>query len=111
MNKAQKLLVIKLFHTLIWIFMVSVIFYVLYSGISGRINILTWISAVIIIMEGVVLALFKMSCPLTILARKYSYSTKDNFDIYLPVWIARYNKQIFTLIFAIGIIIVCFRLL
>lgn len=111
MNKAQKLLVIKLFHTLIWIFMVSVIFYVLYSGISGRINILTWISAVIIIMEGAVLALFKMSCPLTILARKYSYSTKDNFDIYLPVWIARYNKQIFTLIFAIGIIIVCFRLL
>ena len=111
MNNNQKLLSIKLIHTLIWIFMVAVIFYVLYSGISGRINTLTWISIVIIILEGAVLAVFKMSCPLTVIARKYSDSEKNNFDIFLPNWLAKYNKQIFTAIYIMGVITVIYRIL
>ena len=105
----NKLIVIKMTHTLIWIFMVSVIFNVLYSGIFNRINILTWICIAIIVMEGMVLLAFKMSCPLTVLARKYSNSTNHNFDIYLPEWLAQYNKQIFTTIFFIGLITVLIR--
>lgn len=46
------------------------------------------------IMEGITLLIFKFFCPLTILAQKYSNSTKDNFDIYLPNWLARHNKKI-----------------
>jgi hypothetical protein len=87
MNKSQKLRTVKLIHTLVWIFMVAVIFYVLYCGIFDKANLLTWISIGIIILEGIVLAAFSMSCPLTVMARKYSDSTKDNFDIYLPNWL------------------------
>lgn len=90
--------------------MVSVIFYVLYSGIFNEINMLTWICISIIILEGIVLMAFKLSCPLTILARKYSDSTKDNFDIYLPNWLARYNKKIFTSVFVLGLLCVIFRI-
>ncbi len=50
-----------------------------------------------------------MRCPLTYVARRYSDSTKDNFDIYLPNWMAKYNKQIFTTIFVIGLILVVYR--
>jgi hypothetical protein len=107
----NKLIAIKITHTLIWIFMVVVIFQVLYSGIFNQINNLTWICIAIIILEGIVLAIFKMQCPLTVLARKYSHSTKHNFDIYLPNWLARYNKQIFTSIFLVGLISVILRLL
>ncbi|MDZ7608105.1 MAG: hypothetical protein U5K79_21570 [Cyclobacteriaceae bacterium] len=96
-------------HTLIWIFFVGVIFYVVYSGISGIINIYTWIAITLIIGEGIVLTIFKMSCPLTIMARKYSDSDKDNFDIYLPNWLARHNKTIFTTIYIIGVITVLVR--
>jgi len=52
-----------------------------------------------------------MKCPLTLIARKYSNSTKDNFDIYLPLLIARYNKQIFTTIFLLGLLTVFFRMI
>lgn len=55
------------------------------------------------------LLVFKMFCPLTLLARKYSDSEKDNFDIFLPNWLAKYNKQIFTTLFAIGLILVIIR--
>ena len=109
MKPLQKLLVIKLIHTLIWLFFALVIFYILFSGISNEITSFTWISIGLVLFEGLVLVLFKMFCPLTLLARKYSHSTKDNFDIFLPNWLAHYNKIIFTSIYLIGVIIVLIR--
>mgnify|MGYP000894049707 CR=1 FL=1 len=111
MNPSGKLTVVKIVHTLIWLFFVTVIFYILYSGISNKITIYTWIAIGLIIAEGVVLVLFKMFCPLTLIARKYSDSEKDNFDIYLPNWLARHNKIIFTTIYLVGVIIVLIRVL
>ena len=104
-----KLFWIKLVHTLIWAFFVGVIFYVLFSGITGNINTFTWVAMALVIGEGLVLLIFKMFCPLTLLARKYSDSTKDNFDIFLPNWLARNNKLIFTTIFLIGLALVLIR--
>ncbi len=109
MKPSDKLLIIKLLHTVVWLFFVSIIFYVLYSGISNNINLFTWISIGLVVGEGIVLLVFKMFCPITVLARKYSDSTKDNFDIFLPNWLARHNKVIFTLIFLLGLILVLVR--
>ena len=111
MNSSKKLTAVKIVHTLIWLFFVSAIFYILYSGISNKITIYTWIAIGLIIAEGVVLVLFKMFCPLTLIARKYSDSEKDNFDIYLPNWLARHNKIIFTTIYLVGVIIVLLRVI
>lgn len=104
-----KLFWIKLVHTLIWAFFVAVISYVLFSGITGNINTYTWVGIALVIGEGLVLLIFKMFCPLTLLARKYSDSTKDNFDIFLPNWLAKNNKLIFTTIFLIGFVLVLVR--
>lgn len=109
MQPAQKLLLLKLLHTAIWAFFVAVIAYVVYSGIADRVTTLTWIGIALVIGEGLVLLLFKMFCPLTVLARKYSDSGKDNFDIFLPNWLAKYNKLIFTSLFAAGLILVLIR--
>ena len=109
MDNSEKLFAIKLVHTLIWLFFVIVIFYILYSGITDRITSLTWIAIGLVIVEGIVLLLCNMFCPLTIVARKYSNSKKDNFDIFLPNWLARHNKLIFTSIYLIGVLIVLIR--
>ena len=109
MDNSEKLFAIKLVHTLIWLFFVIVIFYILYSGITDRVSTLTWIAIGLVIVEGIVLLLCNMFCPLTIVARKYSNSKKDNFDIFLPNWLARHNKLIFTTIYLIGVLIVLIR--
>ncbi|MBZ0327165.1 MAG: hypothetical protein K8F54_06130 [Altibacter sp.] len=111
MNPSSKLLTIKLVHTLIWLFFVIAIFYVLYSGIRNQVTIYTWIAIGLVLGEGLVLLLFKMFCPLTLLARKYSNSDKANFDIFLPNWLAKYNKLLFTTLFVIGVIIVLLRII
>ena len=41
------------------------------------------------------LAVNHMRCPLTDLAARYTVNREDNYDIYLPPWLARHNKQIF----------------
>lgn len=98
-----KLTMIKTIHTLIWAVFVTIIGYVLWSGITGNISKYSWLAAAAVIFEGGTLALFKGKCPLTVLAERYTKPVKDNFDIYLPNWLARHNKLIFTLFYCIGL--------
>lgn len=111
MEPAAKLKIIKLLHTIIWVFFNVVIFYILYAVIVNRIDIWLWMSYGLILLEGIVLVLFRMYCPLTVWARKYSNSTKNNFDIYLPEWLAKYNKLIYTSIVGISVVFLIFRIL
>lgn len=109
MDSSEKLFAIKLLHTVIWAFFVAVIFYVLYSGITDKVTTYTWIGIAFVIGEGLTLLIFKMFCPLTLIARKYSDSERDNFDIFLPNWLAKHNKVIFTSIFVIAVVLVMYR--
>lgn len=108
---ASKLVLIKSIHTMIWAIMVCIIAYVVYSGVSGDVTVYSWIAVAAVITEGLVLWTFKGKCPLTVWARNYSDSQKDNFDIYLPEWLARHNKLIFTAIFGVGLIMMLWRYL
>tara|TARA_R110002012_G_scaffold39867_5_gene109953 strand:- start:813 stop:1160 length:348 start_codon:yes stop_codon:yes gene_type:complete len=109
-SKDKKLLLIKSLHTVIWLFFNLVIFYLLYAAIANSIDRWVFICIGLVLVEGVVLLTFKMFCPLTVWARKYSDSTKANFDIFLPNWLAKYNKLIYTTIFLIALIIIVLRL-
>ncbi len=82
----------------------------LYAVVVNKIDKVLWIGYGLILIESVTLLIFKFVCPLTIVARHYSNSTKDNFDIYLPNWLARYNKLVYTLILTIIAIITVYQL-
>ncbi|WP_018476559.1 hypothetical protein [Pontibacter roseus] len=110
MTEKEKLRLIKLIHTAIWVFFNVVIFYLLYAVIVDKIDEWVWVCIGLILLEGLVLAVFKNMCPVTLVARRFSDSTQDNFDIYLPNWLARYNKQIYTTIFLIALLILVYRL-
>ncbi|MBK8984443.1 MAG: hypothetical protein IPM38_19515 [Ignavibacteria bacterium] len=111
MNSEIKLIIVKLIHTIIWIFFNVVIFYMLYAVIVNKIDKWLWIGYGIFALETIILLLFKFYCPLTLIARKYSDSAEANFDIYIPAWLARYNKIIYSSILVIIIILTIYRLL
>ena len=106
---STKLLSIKVVHTLIWTFFVAVIGYILYAGIFDRIDFRVWIAIGLILFEGLVLLLNKGNCPLTPMAAQYTDHRDDNFDIFLPGWLARYNKLIFTTLYVFGLLLVAYR--
>ncbi|MEJ7766348.1 MAG: hypothetical protein WKF89_00955 [Chitinophagaceae bacterium] len=107
----SKLTIIKIIHTLVWVFFNVVLFYLLYAVITNQIDRLVWVGIGIILLEGLVLLFFKRMCPITLVARKYSDSTKDNFDIFLPNWLARNNKLIYTIFFIIIMCMLIYRIL
>jgi hypothetical protein len=111
MESKTKLTLIKSIHTAIWTFMNVVIFYILYAAIANKLDIWLWIGYGFVFLEGLILLTYKSHCPLNLLACKYTNSTKDNFDIYLPSWLAKYTKLIYTTIFAIVIIITFYQFL
>ena len=111
MNANSKLTIVKVVHTLIWIVFNVVIFYLLYAVIADRIDQWVWICLGLILLEALILIAFKNVCPLTIIARNYSGSDRANFDIFLPNWLAKYNKEIYTAIVFVAIIILIFRIL
>ena len=108
-REMRRLTLIKLIHTLVWLFFNVVILYLFYAVVTGKIDKWVWICLGLIAFETLTLLMFKMMCPLTVMARKYSDSTKDNFDIYLPEWLARYNKLIYSIIVGIILVILLFR--
>ncbi len=110
MKAQQKLVLFKIIHTIIWLFYNVVLFYMAYAVIVNKIDKYVWIGIALILAEGIVLLVFKKICPLTLMAREYSNSDKDNFDIYLPNWLAKYNKLIYIIFFAITVCGVIYRL-
>lgn len=111
MTPGSKLVLIKTIHTLVWIVFNVVIFYLLYAVIIDKIDKWVWICLSLICVEGFVLLVFKNICPITIVARNYSRSDRANFDIFLPNWLAKYNKEIYSAIVAVAVLILIYRLL
>ncbi len=111
LDNKNKLLTAKVIHTIIWLLFNVVLFYMAYEVINNEIDRFIWFGIGFIVIEGIVLLIFKWQCPFTIIARKYSTSTKENFDIYLPNWLAKYNKPIYITIFVIIISGLIFRIL
>jgi uncharacterized membrane protein len=97
----RKLKRTKLLHTAIWAIMASSIIVV---------PVAAWIMAFrlafgltfLVLGECLVLAVNGGRCPLTDIAARYTNHRSANFDIYLPEWLARYNKHIFGVLFAMG---------
>jgi hypothetical protein len=106
----KKLLLVKIIHTIIWVFFNVVIFYLFYAVVTNKIDKWVWLGLASFAAEGIVLVIFKMMCPLTVIARKYSNSQKNNFDIFLPDWLAKNNKLIYTSFLGIIIVILIFQL-
>jgi hypothetical protein len=106
MNKETKLISIKILHSAVWFLMASATFYILYSGIMRTTSIWLWIAIGMLGLETIVLWANRWICPMTPMAMKYTSDRQANFDIYLPLTIAKYNKQIFGTLFVIGLVMV-----
>lgn len=108
MTNTQKLVAVKTVHTLIWVFFNLVLIYLYYAVLTDQIGLLFWIGIGSILLECLVLLVNQWTCPLTFVARNYSDSQHDNFDIYLPEWLARHNKSIYTVIFVVLLLLYAF---
>lgn len=99
---------IKLLHTAVWLFFAACIVAIPIAGVWRHYR---WAATLIglVLVECGVLAANRGRCPLTGVAARYTEERAANFDIYLPVWLARYNKTIFGALFVGGALFVLMR--
>lgn len=104
MNAHERVCIIKSLHTVIWVFFAGCVLAIPFQSWRGNFGcVLVLIGFVV--LEIVILALNSGSCPLTAIAGRYTSDRRDNFDIYLPEWLASRTKIIFGPLFVIGLII------
>ncbi len=101
--RERSLLVIKIVHTIVWVFFVACIAAVPVLT-QRRAFVAAACCAAIVLAEVLVLALNRWSCPLTPLAGRHTDDRRPNFDIFLPEWLARHNKTVFGWLYAAGLV-------
>ena len=105
---ATMLQLVNALHTLVWAFFASCVL---------AIPVLAWRDALaaaaaliaVVMLEVLVLAVNGLRCPLTDVAARYTADRRDNFDIWLPRWLARWNKAIFGALFVAGVVLTAVR--
>ena len=99
---------VKFVHTIVWAFFVGCILAIPAIAWYGR-PARAFPLIGIVLVEVLVLLINRWRCPLTGMAARYTDDRRDNFDIYLPLWLARYNKVIFGSLFAAGLLLTLAR--
>jgi hypothetical protein len=102
MGQATKLRLVKLLHTAVWALFAGCILAIPAFTFADDLRASAVLIAIVLV-EVAVLAANGMRCPLTDVAARYTTDRQDNFDIYLPLWLARHNKLVFGSLYLGGI--------
>ncbi len=92
---------IRILHTVVWAFFAACIVAIPLAAWHGKFRVAAWCSAIVLV-EVLVLLCNRWRCPLTSVAARHTADRRDNFDIYLPLWLARHNKQVFGVLYVGG---------
>mgnify|MGYP001340873757 CR=1 FL=1 len=108
LDPAAALVAVKIVHTIAWAFFAGCIVAIPVASWWGHHTAAAWLTGIVFV-EVAVLVINRWTCPLTKLAGRFTAERHDNFDIYLPLWLARHNKLIFGVLFCVGIAFAYFR--
>jgi hypothetical protein len=107
-GRPHMLTLIKLLHTIVWAALAGSIVAIPVAAGLGRLDWAVGLSA-LVLLECAILAANHGRCPLTDLAARYTDDRADNFDICLPLWLARHNKVVFGSLFVFSELILLWR--
>ena len=103
--------VIKSVHSALFLLLTASVLVLLASGISGRIGTLTLAAAVLIVVEGAVLVLNRLRCPLTSLAERHGAESGRVTDLFLPAWLVPHAFEVYGALALLSLVLIGVRLL
>jgi hypothetical protein len=108
MKSDNRLAAIRFLHTVVWAFFVACILLIPVAAQAGRFGLAALLIG-FVLLEVLVLAVNHWRCPLTGIAARHTDDRQANFDIFLPLWLARHNKTIFGSLFVAGLAYTAFE--
>jgi hypothetical protein len=104
------ILQIRVVHTVIFWILSLCVGYTLYCGIADRIGPLTGVAVGLLLVESVVLVVFRWTCPLTILVERQGVARGSVADLFLPKWLADRVFPICGTAYGVGVALILWRL-
>lgn len=103
-SRRRRLLLIKSIHTIVWAVFVACIAAIWVFALRGE-AVKAALAIAFVLIEVAVLAFNRWRCPLSPIAARYTDDRSDNFDIYLPAWLAGRTMPIFGTLYVAGILL------
>lgn len=103
--------VIKSVHSALFLLFTASVLVLLASGISGRIGTLTLVAAVLIVVEGGVLVLNRLQCPLTGLAERHGAVDGRVTNLFFPSWLVPHVFEAYAALVLLSLVLIGVRLL
>jgi hypothetical protein len=88
---------------MVWLFFAGAILAIPIAASVAQFRLVLFFGGLVMV-EVMIIALNGMRCPLTGLAARYTPERRANFDIYLPLWLATWNKQLFGSLYIVGLL-------
>lgn len=104
-RNARRLGAVKLLHSVVWAFFAACTLAMPVCALAGAQAAAVWLAAIVGV-EVIVLVANARRCPLTAIAARYTDDRAANFDIFLPVWLARHNQVLFGSLYLAGLVVV-----
>jgi hypothetical protein len=101
--------VVEAVHAALFLFLAACVAFVLLCGALGRGGRLLLIAAGAVGLEALVLAAFRWTCPLTLLARRLGAPRGNVADWFLPEWTMPYVFPAFGAAYALGLALLAAR--
>ena len=103
--------IVKLFHTFVFLVLGVCILFLLYCAVFNRRTRWTAIALVLVVAEGIIVAVNGWRCPLADLAERWGAENGSVAGIFLPPFLAGRVFQICTPLAAVAILVLGFRTL
>ena len=106
---SRRLTAVRAAHAAVFIAMTVSTVAVLYAGVTGATG--PWLPAAVVLLlaEVIVFVGNGMSCPLTILARKYGAESGHVFDTFMPNRVMQLSFRTLTVLAALGLALLGLR--
>jgi len=105
----NRLFILKLVHSVIFIFQSLCLLYILYCAVTGTFNWILLVAIVAILVNGLVLLLNRWRCPFTTIAERLGTEKGSVTDIFLLNWMARNVFRGSAVLFFIELVLLAFR--
>ncbi len=109
MTDAERLTLVRIVHTAIYLVMAASSLLVLYAGLTGAHGRWLWVAATLVAMESLVFVAGGLKCPLTAVAVKYGATKGEVFDTFLPERITRHTFRVFGPIIVVAFALIAWR--
>jgi hypothetical protein len=107
-NERRRVVLVRLLHGIIALFLLASVGLVYYAGITGRVGTVTYLAILVLVVEGIVVFLNKGNCPFDTVHR-WAGDDRTLLELFFPPRVAKMGIPFLAILTGIGLLLLAFQ--